>query len=45
MQLTMSRKRFVLILVLTSLLTMVVMWVALYYGSAYQKAQAGLEVL
>lgn len=43
MQLTMSRKRFVLILVLTSVLTMVVMWVALYYGSAYQKARQGLK--
>ena len=43
MQLTMSRKRFVLILVLTAVLAMVVMWVALYYGSAYQKARQGLK--
>lgn len=43
MQMTMSRKRFVLILILTSVLTMVVMWVAVYYGSAYQKARQGLK--
>lgn len=43
MQMTLTRKRFVLILILTAVLSMVVLWVFLYYGSAYQKARQGLK--
>lgn len=43
MQMTLSRRRFVLILILTSVLSMAVLWVSLYYGSAYQKARQGLK--
>lgn len=43
MQVTLTRRRFVLILTLTAVLSMVVLWVFLYYGSAYQKARQGLK--
>ncbi len=43
MQMTMSKRRFVLILILTAVLSMVVLGVFLYYGSAYQKARQGLK--
>lgn len=43
MQITLTRRRFVLILILTAVLSMAVVLVSLYYGSAYLKARQGLK--
>ena len=43
MQMTLTRRRFLLILILTSVLSMAVALASLYYGSAYLKARQGLK--